>query len=182
MRRHLLLLAGFTLAGLVLGVVAEHLPRPHAHLAFWVGNLSSTWIVVPFLAGWAQRSRIWAAIGGAMAAEAMVVGFYAFLGHPWSLASLMHAFGFWLLTDPTARMAAIAGPLYGLLGSEWGRSRWLPAGIAVGVPFLLEPWLWGVRLGYVPHPFVIWIVEGAVGAAILIFTTATWRRRRVVPV
>ena len=62
MRRRLLLLAAFVLAGWAFGVLDSRIPMPSSSTVFWVGNLGSTWLVLPFLAGWAQRSRPWACL------------------------------------------------------------------------------------------------------------------------
>jgi hypothetical protein len=174
MRRRLFLLAGFTLAGLLFGVLDEHLPAPRQVGVFWVGNLSSTWVVLPFLAGWSQRTRIWAAWTGGITAVATVFGFYGLAFGRIGFDFFVPYSSFWIL------IAAFVGPAYGVLGSIWGESRSLVAGAAIGLPFVLEPWLWSLRLGHVPHPFPIWVVETAVGAALLAWVAAA-RKRRPVP-
>ncbi len=167
MRRHLLLLLGFAAAGWLFGLADSYLPAPRAIGVFWIGNISSFWVVLPFLAGWAQRSWGWAAITGALAAQAAIVGFY--------LEPDLHlAVGFvipWLL------IAGSVGPAYGLLGALWGRSRALIAGIAIGLPFVVEPLLWWGRYGHLPRPFPVWIVEAMLGVGLLAWVSAARARR-----
>ena len=76
MRRRLLLIVAFMLAGWAFGVLDSRIPMPSSSTVFWVGNLGSTWLVLPFLAGWAQRSRPWALVGGLVTSEASMVGFF----------------------------------------------------------------------------------------------------------
>ncbi|MDP9300141.1 MAG: hypothetical protein M3P43_04480, partial [Actinomycetota bacterium] len=61
-----------------------------------------------------------------------------------------------------------------------GRARSIVAGLAVGVPFVLEPLLWSVRYGYVPHPVPLWIAEAVVGVGLLAWI-ASARRTRPAP-
>src|SRR6266446_3074081 len=76
MRRPWVLLVSCVLAGLLLGRLMSSLPAPSSVTTFWVGNLSSPWAVLAFLAGWSQRSRLWAAVAGVAAEVACVAGFY----------------------------------------------------------------------------------------------------------
>ena len=71
-----MLLVLSVLAGALLGLFMESLPAPSDTGTFWVGNFSAPWAVLAFGAGWAQRSRLWAAIGGMAAGVAIVAGFY----------------------------------------------------------------------------------------------------------
>ena len=72
-----MLLVLSALAGALLGLFMSSLPAPSDIGTFWVGNFSAPWAVLAFGAGWAQRSRLWAAIGGVAAEVASVAGFYA---------------------------------------------------------------------------------------------------------
>jgi hypothetical protein len=76
MRRPWVLLVSCALAGLVLGRLMSSLPAPASETTFWIGNLSSPWAALAFLAGWSQRSRGWAATTGVAAEVACVAGFY----------------------------------------------------------------------------------------------------------
>src|SRR5258705_11657032 len=76
MRRALILLGLCAVAGLLLGRLMSALPAPSTTTTFWVGNFSSPWAVLAFLAGWSQRSIAWAAICGMAAEVACVAGFY----------------------------------------------------------------------------------------------------------
>jgi Family of unknown function (DUF6518) len=77
MRRPWILLVMFALAGLLLGRLMSSLPTPTTLTTFWIGNLSSPWAVLAFVAGWSQRSLIWAAVAGVAAEVACVAGFYS---------------------------------------------------------------------------------------------------------
>ncbi len=145
MRRGLLVLVLFTLAGFAFGVADVHIPAPDRPLVFWVGNISSLWVILPFLAGWAERTPAWAAAAGGTTCLAAILGFYRPI-------TLFTAPGFlfpWLV------IATVVGPAYGMVGSWWRRARSLVAGAAVGVPFIAEPWLWALRMGHVPRPYPI---------------------------
>ncbi len=50
MRRPWMLLVSSALAGVLLGWLMSSLPAPSSLTTFWVGNLSSPWAVLAFLA------------------------------------------------------------------------------------------------------------------------------------
>jgi len=108
MRRYVLVLIGFTLAGWAFGVLDSRLPMPGSSTVFWAGNLGSPWLVLPFFTGWAQRSRRWACVGGGLVCTASMVGFFG-PGGAWGPASLGFVVS-WLL------VGALAGAVYGLFG------------------------------------------------------------------
>ena len=60
MRRRLLLLVAFVSAAWVFGVLDSRIPMPSRPALFWAGNLGAPWLLLPFLVGWAQRSKGWA--------------------------------------------------------------------------------------------------------------------------
>ena len=133
MRRPWVLLVSSALAGLLLGRLMSSLPAPSDVGTFWVGNFSSPWAVLAFLAGWSQRSRIWASAAGVAAEVACVAGFYAKLlfvdpdrlGLPRSTAPLTligTGVSQWLwFIAPWVAVAIGAGVAYGLLGRWVGR-------------------------------------------------------------
>ena len=179
-RRPFLLLVVTALAGLMYGIFTVHLPAPDEVTVFWVGNFASPWLVLAFLAGWSQRSPIWAAAAGALADVAAVVGFYGsflFLDNldplqqstPF-LARAASNMGQWLgFVSPWLAIATLAGLSYGLIGYWWGRTRSVIAGVLVGLPFVLEPLGWTVIKGYLPHPYSIWIIEAVLGMGVLVW-------------
>jgi hypothetical protein len=59
------------------------------------------------------------------------------------------------------------GAVYGLLGRWWGQSRSLVADAAIALPFFLEPVAWRIYDGFLKGPLVVWLIEIAVGAALL---------------
>lgn len=167
-RRRLLLLIAFAVAGWTFGLLDSRIPMPSSPVVFWAGNLGSPWIVLPFLAGWAQRSRGWALASGLSACTASMAGFFG-PGGGWGPASPGFVTG-WLL------VGALSGALYGLFGERWGRSRTLPDGLALALPFILEPFAWR-GLGYSQGRLPVWYAEVAVGLGLLTWVVAASRRR-----
>jgi hypothetical protein len=174
-----LLLALSALAGVVLGSFMTSLPAPSDVGTFWVGNFSAPWAVLAFGAGWAQRSTLWAGTGGVSAEVACVAGFYAKflvfdaarLGLPRSappLTLVETGLSQWLwFIAPWVAVAIGAGVIYGLLGRRWGESRSMVAGVAIALPFTVEPLAWRVYVGFGQGPIVVWLVEISVGFALL---------------
>jgi hypothetical protein len=174
-----MLLVSSALAGLLLGGLMSSLPVPSTVSTFWVGNLSSPWAVLAFVAGLSQRSRIWAAAAGVAAEVACVAGFYVkllfvdpdHLGLPHSTAPLTligTGVSHWLwFISPWVVVAIGAGVVYGLLGRWWGESRSIVPGAAIALPFILEPAAWRIYVGFGQGPIVLWFMEAAVGIAIL---------------
>jgi hypothetical protein len=121
-------LALSALAGVLLGSFMTSLPAPSDVGTFWVGNFSAPWALLAFGAGWAQRSRLWAAIDGVSAEVACVAGFYAKflvfdpdrLGLPRStnlLTLVETGLSQWLwFIAPWVVVAIVAGVIYSLLG------------------------------------------------------------------
>jgi hypothetical protein len=167
------------LAGALFGRFMSSLPASSDVGTFWVGNFSAPWAVLAFGAGWAQRSRLWAAIGGVAAEVACVAGFYGgpvfdprgLFGpppYPGLLTVIETGLSHWLwFIAPWVALAMGAGVLYGLLGRWWGQSRSIVAGVAIALPFMVEPVAWRVYVGLGQGPLVVWFVEIAVGITLL---------------
>jgi hypothetical protein len=68
-----------------------------------------------------------------------------------------------------------AGVIYGLLGRWWGQSRSIVAGVAIALPFTVEPLAWRVYVGFGQGPLVVWLAEIAVGIALLGWVLVTRR-------
>lgn len=107
-----------------------------------VGNLSTPWLLVPFIAG-TRCSRRWPAVlVGLLATLAALAGFYV-------LTTLVVDLGrHGLLGDLRLEFAAnrgyfegglLAGPLFGALGCWWRQTRSLPASIVAGGLLMAEP-------------------------------------------
>jgi Family of unknown function (DUF6518) len=182
MRRPWILLVLCALAGLLLGWLMSSLPAPSDVRTFWVGNFSSPWAVLAFGAGWAQRSRLWAAVSGIAAEVACVAGFYGhflvgdvidprrlgFVGSTEAPTLIGTALSQWLwFIAPWVAVGIGAGVVYGLLGRWWGESRSIVAGVAIALPFIVEPVAWRVYVGFSQGPLVLWLAEVAVGITIL---------------
>jgi hypothetical protein len=127
------------------------------------------------VAGFSQRSLRWAAAAGIVADVSCVVGFYAgFLtldpqrfDLPRSAPLLQLAVtstSHWLVfIAPWVLFAIGAGLLYGSAGYWWARTRSLMAVALVTIPFIIEPLLWRIKVGYFQDPALLWISEAAVG-------------------
>jgi Family of unknown function (DUF6518) len=170
------------LTGLLLGRLMSSLPTPTTLTTFWIGNLSSPWAVLAFVAGWSQRSLIWAAVAGVAAEVACVAGFYSqflvgdivdprrlgFVDSTDALTLIETAVSQWLwFIAPWVVVAIGAGVVYGLLGRWWRQSRSIVAGVALALPFIVEPAAWRVYVGFGQGPLVLWLVEVAIGITIL---------------
>lgn len=193
MLKSLLRLAASTVSGGLFGLGLSLIPRPETVDVFWVSNLASPWLALAFLAGAWQHGRVWAAAAGILADVAATAAFYyRFLlidpalvaGSPTPLMDrVQHNLSGWIsFTLPWFGFAVAAGALYGLLGLWWHRRRLLTAGVLLGLPFLLEPWVWPLYVGHTQGPLVYWVVESAVGAALLAWVASrTVIRRRPRP-
>jgi hypothetical protein len=184
-------LAAFVLAGFIYGLAVSHIPSPSTVGVFWVSNLSAPWLLLAFLAGWSQRSRLWAAAAGALTDVAAIAGFYlTFLlidpttGRPDGptsiLTRIVGGMGYWLgwVVPTWETKAVLAGLVFGLLGWWWGRSRSLLAGAAVCLAFVLEPVAWALYDGHLPRPAVLSIAGAAIGLATLALVLASRRGAR----
>jgi hypothetical protein len=184
MRRSGVLLVLSALVGALLGVVMSSFPYPSDIGTFWVGNFSAPWAVLAFGAGWAERSRLSAVLAGVAAEVACVAGFYAqslvvefedprrLLGgdpYPGLLSFTDAAVTRWLSYSigPWLVLAIGAGIAYGFLGRWWGESRSIVAGVAIALPFFVEPLAWRVYDGFLQGPLVVWVVEIGAGIALV---------------
>ena len=107
-----------------------------------VGNLSTPWLIVPFVAGAGCARMRSAAVLGLVATIAALVGFYLLTaavvdlgvsGFPASLRVELSANRGYL------EGGLLSGPLLGLAGAWWHRSRALPAAVVVGALLMAEP-------------------------------------------
>jgi hypothetical protein len=168
MNKRLLVFIAFTLAGWTFGLLDSRIPMPTSSTALWAGNLGAPWLVLPFCAGWAQGAKRWPLASGALTCTAAMVGFFG-PGSGWGPASVAFVAG-WIA------VGALAGGLYGRFGFAWGRSRALLEGLALAVPFILEPLAWRWGLGYSQGP-PIRNAELAAGLALLVYVVCASRRR-----
>jgi hypothetical protein len=188
MLRRCMLVAACIAGGGLFGLSISLIPSPNEVKVFWVSNLATPWLVLAFLAGWSQRSWIWAAAAGVMVDVASIIGFYGQLlfidQHPLQMplnsptpiwVRLEYNLNGWLhFIMPWVLIAILAGVTYGILGYWWRRHRSIAAGALVGLPFIAEPWLWRVYLGYYKDPLILWIFEVAVGVVVLVWVTIAW--------
>ncbi|WP_407647103.1 DUF6518 family protein [Actinacidiphila soli] len=83
---------------------------------------------------------------------------------------------------PWLLVALVAGTVYGLMGWWWRERRPLIVAVLMGLPFLIEPWVWIDWMGYDKGTRLPWIGEWTVGTAVLLVAAMTWLRSlRTVP-
>src|SRR5690349_9398388 len=109
-----------------------------------LGNLSTPWLLVPFIAGTRCVRRWPAALTGLLATVAALVGFYLLttfvvdLGH--------HGIAGDLRLELSANRGyfeggLVTGPIFGALGCWWRQTQTLPASILAGALLMAEPLL-----------------------------------------
>jgi hypothetical protein len=76
----------------------------------------------------------------------------------------------------SALAGVAAGLVYGVFGFLGHRSRPLVAGLALALPFFVEPVLWPIRNGHYQGPSGLWAVEVSVGF-LFVSSVLTFRRR-----
>lgn len=161
------------------GIVLSLIPAPSGAGQFWVGNFAAPWLALAFVGGWLLCHRLWAPAAGAVCDTACVVGFYGhFLfidehrirGRGSAIASrVADNLSHWLVfIAPWVAVALVAGAAFGWLGARWARSRSVLAGVTLAVPFLVEPWVWSIGLGYTSGSWLPWAGETCVGLLILL--------------
>ena len=74
-------------------------------------------------------------------------------------------------------VGALAGAVYGWFGDGWGRSRALLDGLALAVPFILEPLAWSWGFGFSRGRLPIWYAELTAGLVLLVWVVSASRRR-----
>ncbi len=135
--------------------------------AFWTANMSSLYLVLAFIAGMAvapspRAGRAAAAVAGAVVPVVALVVFYGVVVHEHHVALVPaeHAVSRYGLG------ALVLGPVFGMAGVVWVRTRavWSLGGL--GAVMLLEPVAWRVHLGFQPQPVWPWMVEAALGATL----------------
>jgi len=146
---------------------------------FWVSNVSSVWLLLPFVAGAAATRTRRGAIG--LGTTLTMSAFAAFYG--WTVVHHAHQF---TSRDVLFLLGgAVSGPLFGLLGRVWATHRSWVLGLPLVVAFVGEPYAWYRHVGRLPNPHVIWTVEVAVGiglaGAFIVANRANRLRRPIRP-
>ena len=116
--------------------------HPGAYLfAGQVSKMSAPWLLVPFLAGAWQASRLRAAMLGLAATWLAVLAYIVMIVSPMQGVHLTpRTFAFSLASQwPWFAGGLITGPLYGWLGHLWRTRRSAVAALIAALPVLLEP-------------------------------------------
>jgi hypothetical protein len=156
------------------------------HTGAWtttLSNLSALWLIVPFLAGWSQRTPRRAAVAGSIALLGAFSGYWLLTLSPLEgvsraqavagLAPLVEGHLPWLLGG------AVGAPLFGVLGYRWRVARAFTSAIAVSALLCGEPLAWtvsglGSRFSDARAVWLAEMVAGACTAAVMVVV----RRRR----
>jgi hypothetical protein len=191
MGKRLVAITVFTASGFIYGWAMSYVPAPHDASAFWIGNLCAPWLVIAFLAGYAQLSWASSVFAGAAAEVACVLGFYSrtFDLHarwgddpnaapPSATVQIQH---FLHVDEHWFAAALLAGALYGAIGRLRRRTRSIAAGLVVAAGFLAEPALWPLYNGFYKGPWFVWAAEIAVGIMVAGGFTVTSRRSKLRP-
>ena len=163
MRGPWMLLVSCALAGLLLGWLMSSLPAPSDVGTFWLKTFSSLMGRPRVRCGLGPTVAALAAVAGVTAEVACVAGFYGqflvgdvveprrlgFVDSTDALTLIGTAVSQWLwFIAPWVVVAIGAGVVYGLLGRWWGESRSIVAGVAIALPFIVEPAAWRVYDGF----------------------------------
>jgi hypothetical protein len=177
------------LLALAFGAADQYLGTTHVmvHTGAWtttVSNMSALWLIVPFLAGWSQRTPRRAAVAGALSLLAAFGGYWLLTLSPLEgvsgtqaaagIAPLLAGHAPWLLGG------AVGAPLFGVLGYRWRVLRAWTSAVAVSLLLCGEPLAWVVS-GLGPRfsdARPVWLGEMTAGACTAAAALLAIRRRR----
>jgi hypothetical protein len=139
-------LARMLLAAFAFGVLVAWMKGPGgadavSEIRSSLGNLSTPWLLVAFVAGAGFARLRSAALAGLLATTAALIGFYL-------VSSLIHDLGQGFFGDLRLELSAnrgylqgglITGPLFGALGAWWSGRRSLHASVLAGALLMAEP-------------------------------------------
>ena len=154
------------LAGAFAGATAFGIADAHLYLGsgagFWVSNISSVWLLIPFVAGATlvitRRRAALLGIGLTAVALAAFYGWTALQGANQFTSADLRFLGGGLFT----------GPAFGVMGRLWSERRRFLLGVPLGLAFVLEPYAWFRHVGRLPNPHLIWFTEAAFGGMLLL--------------
>ena len=178
-----------SISALAFGVTVSVVKGNNAGIRDAIGNVSAPWLLIGFLGGViaGRRRVIVGTLTGTGATLIALLGFYVAnsfvldLGpHPW-LTDLNLAF---VSGQIYFFFALVSGPIFGMLGVWWVRTRSVIPVFLVGLFFILEP---GIRLarsgGYnLGDQLLIGLVEIAIGVSWAVVTVRRTKSRTHTPV
>ena len=160
MRRSKVGLAGAFAGATVFGIGDAHLYLGQG-AGFWVSNVSSVWLLIPFVAG---ATLVTTRRGAALLGIGLTfVALGAFYG--WTMVQGANQF-----TSADLRFLGgglFTGPAFGLTGRLWSERRRFLLGVPLGLAFVFEPYAWFRHVGRLPNPHLIWFTEAAFGVMLL---------------
>jgi hypothetical protein len=177
------------ISALAFGITESVVKGNNAGIRDAIGNVSAPWLLIGFLGGaiGGRRRVIVGTLTGTVATLIALLGFYVAnsfvldLGpHPW-LTDLNLAF---VSGKIYFFFALVSGPIFGMLGVWWVRTRCVIPVFLVGLFFVLEP---GIRLagsgGYnLGDQLLIGLVEIAIGVSWAVVTVRRTKSRTHTPV
>jgi hypothetical protein len=156
-------LSGAACFGLVDGVLWSSASQN----AYGLGNISATYLLLAFLAGWAvaaRRAPLWACAASGLAVTCVALGaFYGWQVHHLTISS----FGTYAGLRRYGTGGVVTGPVFGALGAAWSRRRAWWAVCTVGLAFMLEPVAWRAYEGFQLIPADVRHGELAVGTVLI---------------
>lgn len=149
------------------GVVDALAWGSESDVLFWIGNVSSTYLLVAFIAGrmWfrVDRSLMLATVAGMLATPVALATFYG-----WAIAKDgLYSSSVTAVVGKYLAGGLVTGPIFGFLGGLQVQKRsWLPAA-PLGAAFALEPLAWLVHGSARPMPELVIFVELVVAAMVI---------------
>jgi hypothetical protein len=132
-------------------------------------QVSATWLIVAFLAGWTQREARPAAAIGLVTTQVALAAYCLMTVSPFEGVALASAPAAAVAMAHANMVYVVAGlftgPAYGWLGCRWRTARSaMSAALVIGA-LCLEPVV-RAAVGENYHPAVVWQVEAAAGLAV----------------
>ena len=138
-----------------------------------VGNISTPWLLVPFIAGTRCMRIRSAALVGLLATTAALTGFYLLttavvdLGDHGVIGDLR--LEFWG-NHVYFEGGLLSGPIFGALGGWWRQTQTIPASIVAGVLLMAEPLLLLLGGAVGPHH----VLAGGSGLPLVVRMLGGW--------
>ena len=141
--------------------------------------MSAPWLVLPFVFGSTQERAWRAALIGAVATGAALMGYFVMTLSPIEGVSLsgVNIIDFARSQEANIVGGVVTGPLFGWLGWRWRSERsWLSAVLVAGA-LCLEPVV-RLAVGRLGSPSLVWIAEVAIGISLAAYFAVSGMTRR----
>ena len=135
--------------------------------AFWLANLVSLWLLMPFVFGTGFRKPLVSALLGLATTQVALLAFYLWLAN-FQISGMPFQ---WLFMSNYVAAGLVTGPLFGWMGGLWATRRWSAAGLILAAAFLIEPFAWRIYLGRWQPVFLLSVAEVVAGVIMVRFFT-----------